>query len=551
MASRIFLTVLAVGLNASILCAQPKVASVVNAASNANPGALNGPIAQGSTFVVYGTGLGPASIAYSSSYPLPTSLSGTSATISVGGSTTNAILLYTVATQMAAILPSATPTGTGTITVSYSGQASATFPITVVQSNFGIYTVSQNGSGAGIFTFADYSLVTNTKAVNPGETLLVWGTGLGPVAGNEAAGPLPGNLGAIPVKVYVGSTPAVVTYQGRSGCCGGLDQIAFMVPAGITGCSVPVAIQAGSIVGNFVSIAIAASGRTCSDPAITSPVTTTPTTSSLRYGFITLTRLSSLIPTVLTGLQMPNTVSASAGFLSESNIPTTTSSTTSSTSTIPYGVCYVYSGANTGVVTTPPVVTTLLPAIKYLDAGPSISVSSSAGSWSMPSLKTGTTMIVYGGSPTTGNYYGAGTFTFAGTGGADVGAFNVSVAVPAALTWTNQASVTSIDRSQPLTLNWTGGDPSSYVEILGFSTANPLLTSSYASFSCLARVSDGHFTVPTFILQSLPATGSSSSIPYGQLSLTTVDSQKSFTATGLDYGILSISSGAGSSLTYK
>jgi hypothetical protein len=59
-----------------------------------------------------------------------------------------------------------------------------------------------------------------------------------------------------------------------------------------------------------------------------------------------------------------------------------------------------------------------------------------------------------------------------GTGGTDVGAFDIDVAVlrqtfcgstglcaPPALTWTNEGQITTVQRSAGVTVNWTGGDP--------------------------------------------------------------------------------------------
>jgi uncharacterized protein (TIGR03437 family) len=109
--------------------AQPVVGSsgILNGASYAVPGLPNSGIAQGSIFIVFGQNLGPAAIAQVSRFPLPTSqgLAGTSIKITVGGTTVDAIMLYTLATQVAAVLPSNTPIGTGTLTVTYNGEASA------------------------------------------------------------------------------------------------------------------------------------------------------------------------------------------------------------------------------------------------------------------------------------------------------------------------------------------------------------------------------------------------------------------------------------------
>jgi uncharacterized protein (TIGR03437 family) len=111
--------------------AQPTIAAngIRNSGSYAFPGIPNAGIAKGSIFVIFGQNLGPAKIVQVSSFPLPTSngLAGTSVQISVNGTNVFAIMLYTLATQVAAVLPSDTPIGigTGTVTVTYNGQTSA------------------------------------------------------------------------------------------------------------------------------------------------------------------------------------------------------------------------------------------------------------------------------------------------------------------------------------------------------------------------------------------------------------------------------------------
>ena len=52
-------------------------------------------------------------------------MGGTSVSVTVGSTTVSAPMYYTSATQVAALLPSNTPTGSGTLTVTYSGTASA------------------------------------------------------------------------------------------------------------------------------------------------------------------------------------------------------------------------------------------------------------------------------------------------------------------------------------------------------------------------------------------------------------------------------------------
>src|SRR5579864_9724782 len=94
-------TLLAVG---SAL-AQPQVGSIVNAASFAttptdsnNKPIGNHVIAQGSIFVVFGTGIGPATLTFAPGLPLPTSVpatNGTSISVSSGGQKVDAYIIYT------------------------------------------------------------------------------------------------------------------------------------------------------------------------------------------------------------------------------------------------------------------------------------------------------------------------------------------------------------------------------------------------------------------------------------------------------------------------
>jgi hypothetical protein len=96
-----------------------------------------------------------------------------------------------------------------------------------------------------------------------------------------------------------------------------------------------------------------------------------------------------------------------------------------------------------------------------------------------------------------------GTFTFKGTGGKDVGAFTATIDLSnPLLSWTNASEAATIDRSQGLTVTWTGGNPGTYVFILGSATSTGI---GYGAFTCLARADDKQFTVPSYILSVLPA----------------------------------------------
>jgi uncharacterized protein (TIGR03437 family) len=247
--------------------AQVTLNSAVNAASYANPILPNGNLTQGGVFIAFGSGMGPAKLQEISAYPLPTNLAGTSIAVTVNGKTVNCIMLYTSANQVAAVLPSDTPAGVGSMVLSYNESPSSALNVTVVEHNFGIFSVNQSGGGAGVITNAITNVVNSqTESANASQLLDLWGTGLGPVAGNEADGPLPGNIPNLPIQVFIAGQQAQVNYAGRSGCCTGLDEVEIVVTAGIVGCAVPPYVVVGGVTSNFVTVSIAQSGSACDNP---------------------------------------------------------------------------------------------------------------------------------------------------------------------------------------------------------------------------------------------------------------------------------------------
>ena len=119
----------------------------------------NGSIVPGGIFTLKGTGLGPVAISIASAPFKSTTLSGTSVRVTVNGTAVDALMYYTSATRVAAVLPSNTPrTGGGpgvTITVTYNGQTSPSTPVAgIVANNLGIFTVDSTGTGPAIVTYA-------------------------------------------------------------------------------------------------------------------------------------------------------------------------------------------------------------------------------------------------------------------------------------------------------------------------------------------------------------------------------------------------------------
>src|SRR5262249_36857611 len=144
----LFLSALLLVATASF--AQTTVVSAVNAASYTLSGLPNAPLAQGSIFILFGTNMGPATLQGAPSLPLQTTLAGTSIKMTSGSTTVQAFMIYPSAGQVAAVLPSNTPVGTDSLTLTFNNQTSAAFNIQVVQNNFGIFTLNQGGTGAAV-----------------------------------------------------------------------------------------------------------------------------------------------------------------------------------------------------------------------------------------------------------------------------------------------------------------------------------------------------------------------------------------------------------------
>ncbi len=533
---------------------------VVSAASNLPTAFPGGGIAQGSLFLIYGANLGPASLMQANSYPLPTSLGNTSIQITSGGTNTAAIMVYSIATQVAAILPSSVPVGNATLTLTNNGQTSASVPIKVIKSSFASFTLNQGGTGPGIVTDAsapknaDGSDLVNTlfTSAMPGDVMVLWGTGLGPVSdlANEAMKPLPGDLGLNPT-VYVGGKQAAVSYAGRSGCCSGLDQIAFTVPQGVTGCYVPVVVVVSGVTSTFPTMSISTTDRhTCTDPVglPAALLSKYQAGQDVRVGSILLNRIN---PTLAAGgLSFGLKQDSAAASFYKFNSSSATGSLISqrSLSSLPSpGGCQVYFCRSS--LCTPandPV------RSDYLDAGNSLAITNGTTNSNANQIIKETAKGRYfealgGGIPLlpgfTPYYLEPGNkVTVSGMGGADVGGFGVNATIPTELNWTNSSSITTVDRTKDLTVTWSGAT-GEFVTVNGSSTSTgDLSTQVTATFECTAPASAGTFTVPSYILQSMPASGTISqggfTVPAGFILLSNFSPGGTFSTSGLDIGVL-------------
>ncbi len=211
----------------------PNITGLTNNYSGIAQGLPNYGIAPGSLFVIYGTNLASTTNT-KEAFPLTNSLSGTSVSVSVNGTTVQPGpgLYYVTAGQIAGVLPSSTPTGQATITVTNGSTTSNAFTFQVVQSAFGIDTVYQTGSGQGVVTDANYKLITFNYSASPGQAVIIWGSGVGADTKNDdKTYPLPNqdNLTNIPMlRRTCGGVKTTVSYAGRSQYPG-VDQVVITV----------------------------------------------------------------------------------------------------------------------------------------------------------------------------------------------------------------------------------------------------------------------------------------------------------------------------------
>jgi hypothetical protein len=305
----------------------------------------------------------------------------------------------------------------------------------------------------------------------------------------------------------------------------------------------------GGVLSNFTSMAIAAQGGACSDPALLSAadVARVQTGGSLTLGGITLERFSANLSVAGLGALVgnydtfnghfvkyaTNDLLASVGVLSRDP-------SVGSCAVQPFQYKDFLDSAGADVNDPTP--------NQAVHAGAKLTVTGSAGaqSASEDTQNAGSYEAQIGGinpgGATLPDFLNPGTYRLDnGTGASGgIGAFTATVAVPANLTWSNaSAPGATISRSQNLTVTWTGADANSEYVVIQGSSANTT-TQAGASFRCSAPAGAGPFTVPASILSALPSSGLSEQGPVGFLLIEKKPLRQGtvLSAPGLDLGLL-------------
>ncbi len=547
----------------------------LNAASVyfSRPGEPNANVAQGSMLIVKGQNLGTCGVSVASSFPLKTTMGATSMKITMAGNTYNILMYYVVACQpnapdqLAGVVPSNTPIGNGTITVTNGNRTSAAAPIIITQRRFGIYTENGNGTGRAIVqnfnSATDQPVNSLVESSHPGQSEILWGNGLGPITGDDSQPPTGVDLQNmnISVDVFVGNQPASIAFKGRT-VYPSVDVIVFTVPNGVQGCYVPVAVRVGGVLSNVGTISVTPSGKVCSDPAgfSTSDLQKVLNGGNLTVADLGLFRASMKLSLTGLGNFQGNLDFADGRFdryvtqmdllnaVKRGSIGALGEFPSAGCEVVPFTFQDFFSSFLSGVDIDPV-------NIQQLDAGPALNVTGPIGAKQIPRKNTGNGNVKYepanggilaggipglpGFPPVTPDYLQPGAYTLNDGSGAVVGAFSTGLTIPGSQpVWTNEDSITNVPRSQDLTVTWSGGAAGGFVAIIGDS-ADPS-TAAGAEFGCIAPADAGSFTVPSWVLSALPASGAdpaTGGTPVGFLMVATTLSQPArFQATGIDVG---------------
>ena len=216
---------LAVGAETTVTAqTTPTITAVLNGASFENK------LSPGSYARIYGSNLGTVN-------SVPVFVGGRQAYVS-GASSSN---------QLDIQIPIDAPLGLVPVTVG----TSAPFNVTIAQYAPAVFT--QNGSGASTVFAVDASggAITSSNPVRAGETITIYGTGLGPTAPAVPTGTLaPANPLAITLAqptVTIGGQPAAVSFSGLRPGLVGINQVSVTVPNGVGSGNQPIVLTIAGV----------------------------------------------------------------------------------------------------------------------------------------------------------------------------------------------------------------------------------------------------------------------------------------------------------------
>jgi uncharacterized protein (TIGR03437 family) len=219
-------------------------------------------IAPGTFIEIYGSNLAAGSMDWGEAFSgvnAPTSLNGTKVT--VGGQP--AFISYISPGQVNALVPSNVATGVQQITVTAATGTSAAYPVIVNPTAAGMlapgYLILGGVQYLGAL-FPDFQTFVAppgtvsgyaSRRARPGDVIIIFGIGFGPVTPNIPAGQIYSGNSALtlPLQIYFGPTLATLQYAGLAPGLVGVYQLNVVVPNVPVSDAVPVSFSLNGVIG--------------------------------------------------------------------------------------------------------------------------------------------------------------------------------------------------------------------------------------------------------------------------------------------------------------
>jgi uncharacterized protein (TIGR03437 family) len=222
--------------------------------NNLNP-MVGAPLSPGVIAAVYGSNL-TSTPGAPSQVPLPTSYQGT--TVTIAGIDTP--LFYVGGGQINLQIPAELPSyGTYPVIVTTNGVVSVPETVTIADVSPGVAAFAD---GTLIAQHLDYTLVNAGNPAIPGETLIMYLSGIGATnpavpTGGIAPSAEPLARPVDPITVTVGSGPAATPYAGMTPGAIALAQIDFTVPLDAKPGNLTVVVKQNGVTANSTTVAVA------------------------------------------------------------------------------------------------------------------------------------------------------------------------------------------------------------------------------------------------------------------------------------------------------
>lgn len=210
---------------------------VVNVATNTP---FTAQLSPGEFINLYGTGFISGQPQQATKLPFPTQLGGVQ--VMVNGSAIP--IQYVSANQISAVIPYTAPSDGSLVNIQVvsNGAQSNTVQEYTGLTSPGVFTVPSGGLGDGAILHADNSLINTSNPAKAGETVQMFVAGLGAVTDSTiAAGSAAPSMSQVSNQVFIfiddvngNYTQAKVTYAGLAPGFGGLYQVNFTIPTGLS-----------------------------------------------------------------------------------------------------------------------------------------------------------------------------------------------------------------------------------------------------------------------------------------------------------------------------